>query len=43
MIYFTRTGAVLLIMYAKSEMDTLKVSTLKELRNFTEKSLHAND
>lgn len=45
-IYFTRTDAgevVLLIMYAKSKLDTLKASTLKELRNAVEKSLQAND
>lgn len=45
-IYFTRTEAgevVLLIMYAKSKLDTLKASTLKELRNAVEKSLNAND
>lgn len=45
-IYFTRTEAqevVLLIMYAKSELDTLKASTLKELRNAVEKSRQAND
>jgi hypothetical protein len=41
-IYFTRTLAgevVLLVIYAKSELDTLKASTLKELRNAIEKSL----
>lgn len=45
-IYFTRTEVgeiVLLIMYAKSKLDTLKASTLKELRNAVEKSLQAND
>lgn len=45
-IYFTRTEAgevILLIMYAKSKLDTLKASTLKELRNAIEKSLQAND
>ena len=45
-IYFTRTEAgevVLLIMYAKSKLDTLKASTLKELRNAIEKSFQAND
>ena len=30
-------------MYAKSKLDTLKASTLKELRNAVEKSLNAND
>ena len=45
MIYFVRTEAgeiVLLIMYAKSKVDTLKAATLKELRHAIEKSLHAN-
>jgi hypothetical protein len=45
-IYFTRNEAgevVLLIMYAKSKLDTLKASTLKELRNAIEKSLQAHD
>ena len=45
-IYFTRTEAgevVLLTMYAKSKLDTLKAATLKELRNAVEKSLQAND
>lgn len=45
-IYFARTEAgevVLLIMYAKSKLDTLKASTLKELRNAVEKSLQTND
>ena len=45
-IYFVRTEAgevVLLIMYAKSKLDTLKASTLKELRNAVEKSLQADD
>ncbi|MEG1766954.1 MAG: type II toxin-antitoxin system RelE/ParE family toxin [Comamonas sp.] len=45
-IYFTRTEAgevVLLIMYAKSHLDTLKASTLKELRNAVEKSRHTHD
>ena len=45
-IYFTRTEAgevVLLIMYAKSKLDTLKASTLKELRNAIEKNLQAYD
>ena len=45
-IYFTRTEAgevVLLIMYAKSKLDTLKASTLKELKNAIEKSLKAHD
>ena len=44
--YFTRTEAgevVLLIMYAKSKLDSLKASTLKELRNAVEKSRQAND
>ena len=44
-IYFVRTEAgeiVLLIMYAKSKVDTLKAATLKELRHAIEKSLHAN-
>ena len=39
-IYFTRTQAaeiVLLVMYAKSKLGTLKASTLKELRNAVEK------
>ncbi len=41
-IYFSRTAAgelVLLIMYAKSKLSTLKASTLKELRNAVEKTL----
>ena len=45
-IYFARTEAgevVLLIMYAKSKLDALKASTLKELRNAVEKSLQADD
>jgi len=45
-IYFVRTEAgeiVLLIMYAKSKLDTLKAATLKELRHAIEKSLQAND
>ena len=45
-IYFTRTQAgevVLLIIYAKSNLDSLKASTLKELRNAVEKTLHSND
>jgi hypothetical protein len=45
-IYFTRTEAgevVLLTMYAKSKLATLKAATLKELRNAVEKSLQAND
>ena len=45
-IYFTRAEAgevVLLIMYAKSKLDTLKASTLKELKNAIEKSLKAHD
>ena len=45
-IYFTQTQAgevVLLIIYAKSKLDTLKASTLKELRNAVEKSLQTND
>ena len=45
-IYFTRTEAgevVLLIMYAKSKLDTLKASTLKELKNAIEKSRKALD
>ena len=45
-IYFTRTQAgevVLLIIYAKSKLDTLKSSTLKELRNAVEKTRQAND
>lgn len=45
-VYFTRTDAdevVLLIMYAKSKLETLKASTLKELRNAIEKSFQAND
>lgn len=45
-IYFTRTEAgevVLLIMYAKSKQDTLKASTLKELRNAIEKNRQTND
>lgn len=45
-IYFVRTEAgevVLLIMYAKSKLDALKASTLKELRNAVEKSLQADD
>lgn len=40
-IYFTRTEVgevVLLTMYAKSTLGTLKASTLKELRNAIEKS-----
>ena len=39
-IYFTRIEAgevVLLIMYAKGKLDTLKASTLKELRDATKK------
>lgn len=45
-IYFTRTEAgevVLLIMYAKSKLDSLKASTLKELRNAVEKSRQTHD
>ena len=45
-IYVTRTEAgevVLLIMYAKSKLDTLKASTLKELKNAIEKSRKAFD
>jgi len=45
-IYFTRIKAgevVLLIMYAKGKIDTLKASTLKELRDATEKCIQAND
>jgi hypothetical protein len=45
-IYFVRTAAgqdVLLILYAKSHLETLKASTLKELRNAVEKSLDAHD
>lgn len=45
-IYFARTQAgevVLLIIYAKSKLDTLKASTLKELRNAVEKTRQAND
>lgn len=45
-IYFTRTEAgeiVLLIMYAKSQLDTLKASTLKEWRNVIEKNRQAHD
>ena len=45
-IYFARTEAgevVLLIMYAKSKLDALKASTLKEIRNAVEKSLQADD
>jgi hypothetical protein len=45
-IYFTRTEAgevVLLIMYAKSKLDTLKAATLKELKNVIQKSLKTND
>ena len=45
-IYFTRTEAgevVLLLMYAKSKLDMLKASTLKELINAIEKSHKALD
>lgn len=45
-IYFTCTEAgevVLLIMYVKSKLDTLKASTLKELKNAIEKSHKALD
>jgi len=45
-IYFVRTEAgqiVLLIMYAKSKLDTLKAATLKELRHAVEKSLKTHD
>ena len=45
-IYFTRTQAgevVLLIIYAKSKLDTLKASTLKELRHAVEKNRQADD
>lgn len=40
-LYFTRTEigeVVLLTMYAKSKLGTLKASTLKELRNAIEKN-----
>lgn len=45
-IYFFRTPAaevVLLIIYAKSKLDTLRASTLKELRNAVEKTLQTPD
>lgn len=45
-IYFTHIEAgevVLLFMYAKGKLDTLKASTLKELRDATEKYIQAND
>ena len=45
-IYFTCTEAgevVLLIMCAKSKLDTLKASALKELKNAIEKSRKALD
>lgn len=45
-VYFVRTDAgeiVLLVMYAKSKLDTLKASTLKELRHAIEKNPKAND
>ena len=45
-IYFTRTEAgevILLTLYAKGKLDTLKAATLKELRDAVEKSLQAND
>ena len=40
-IYFVRNGLgelVLMFMYAKSKVDTLKASTLKEMRNAIEKA-----
>ena len=45
-VYFTRTQAgqvILLTMYAKSKIDTLKASTLKELRNVFEENQDAHD
>ncbi|MDO5691124.1 MAG: type II toxin-antitoxin system RelE/ParE family toxin [Pseudomonadota bacterium] len=45
-IYFTRLQSgevVLLTMYAKAKLDTLKASTLKELRDATEKANQTTD